>query len=167
MKALSVRQPWASLIASGKKTIEVRSWRTHYRGPLLICAAKRPSGLGPVGVALAIVNLIDVRPFNPRDARAACCNAAPDGFAWVLRDVRRIDPFPVAGKLKMFEVPLPRGSVRGTKHAPGETRAATVRERILPSERSSYRSLTVAAPTYLSDIRTTRRPGRRSRGSCE
>ncbi len=107
MKALSVRQPWASLIASGKKTIEVRSWRTHYRGPLLICAAKRPSGLGPIGVALAVVNLLDVRRFKPGDARAACVEATGDDFAWVLGNVRRIDPFPVAGKLKMFDVPLP------------------------------------------------------------
>src|SRR5262245_57524232 len=98
MKALSVRQPWASLIASGKKTIEVRSWRTHYRGPLLICAAKRPIGLGPVGVAMAVVNLLDVRRFNPDDSPAACVEATPDVFAWVLSDVRRIDPFPVTGK---------------------------------------------------------------------
>jgi len=36
MKALSVKQPWANKIASGEKTIEVRTWYTHYRGPLLI-----------------------------------------------------------------------------------------------------------------------------------
>lgn len=41
--ALSVRQPWADRIARGIKTIELRTWRTNYRGPLLICAAsKRP-----------------------------------------------------------------------------------------------------------------------------
>jgi len=38
MKALTVRQPWAHHIAQGLKTIEVRSWRTSYRGPLLITA---------------------------------------------------------------------------------------------------------------------------------
>jgi len=40
MKALTLRQPWASLIALGHKTIETRSWRTHYRGPIAIHAAK-------------------------------------------------------------------------------------------------------------------------------
>lgn len=32
--ALSVRQPWAELILRGQKTIELRSWKTGYRGPL-------------------------------------------------------------------------------------------------------------------------------------
>ena len=41
MKALSVTQPWATLIATGQKQIETRSWGTRYRGPLYIHAAKR------------------------------------------------------------------------------------------------------------------------------
>lgn len=40
MKVLSVKQPWAEFIASGRKTVETRTWRTKYRGPLLICADK-------------------------------------------------------------------------------------------------------------------------------
>lgn len=39
MRALTVRQPWASLIALGVKRIETRSWDTQYRGPLAIHAA--------------------------------------------------------------------------------------------------------------------------------
>ena len=42
LKALSVQQPWANLIADGNKTIEVRSKSTSYRGPLLIVSSKRP-----------------------------------------------------------------------------------------------------------------------------
>jgi hypothetical protein len=41
IKAISLWQPWASAIALGAKTIETRSWRTSYRGPLAIHAAKR------------------------------------------------------------------------------------------------------------------------------
>jgi hypothetical protein len=41
MKAITVRQPFAWLIVSGRKDVENRSWRTHYRGPLLIHAAKK------------------------------------------------------------------------------------------------------------------------------
>lgn len=41
MKALTIRQPWASLIAEGVKTIETRSWATKHRGPLAIHASKR------------------------------------------------------------------------------------------------------------------------------
>lgn len=40
MKALSLTQPWATLIAVGAKTIETRSWSTPYRGPLAIHASK-------------------------------------------------------------------------------------------------------------------------------
>jgi hypothetical protein len=40
VKALSIRQPWAWLIVTGYKDIENRSWRTNYRGPLLIHAGR-------------------------------------------------------------------------------------------------------------------------------
>ena len=40
MKALSIRQPWAWLIVNGHKDIENRSWRTRYRGPVLIHASQ-------------------------------------------------------------------------------------------------------------------------------
>ncbi|HBA70804.1 MAG TPA: 2-oxoglutarate dehydrogenase E1 [Geobacter sp.] len=40
MKAISLWQPWASLIMTGAKKIETRGWPTKYRGPLVICAAK-------------------------------------------------------------------------------------------------------------------------------
>lgn len=40
IKALSLHQPWASLIALGAKKYETRSWPTNYRGDLLICATK-------------------------------------------------------------------------------------------------------------------------------
>lgn len=40
MRALSLWEPWASLMRAGAKKIETRSWGTSYRGPLLICAAK-------------------------------------------------------------------------------------------------------------------------------
>lgn len=42
MKSISLHEPWASLIRTGAKTWETRSWKTNYRGPLLICAAKKP-----------------------------------------------------------------------------------------------------------------------------
>ena len=40
MKALSVRQPWASLIVLGLKDIENRSWATRQRGTVLVHASK-------------------------------------------------------------------------------------------------------------------------------
>lgn len=40
LKALTVTQPWASLVQRRAKRIETRSWYTHYRGHLVIHAAK-------------------------------------------------------------------------------------------------------------------------------
>jgi hypothetical protein len=41
MKAISLWQPWASLMAIGAKRIETRHWYTHQRGLVAIHAAKR------------------------------------------------------------------------------------------------------------------------------
>jgi hypothetical protein len=48
VKAITLWQPWASLVALGVKSIETRSWSTSYRGPLAIHAAKKVVK-GPVG----------------------------------------------------------------------------------------------------------------------
>lgn len=40
MKALSIKQPWAWLIAHGYKDVENRTWQTNYRGEFLIHAGK-------------------------------------------------------------------------------------------------------------------------------
>lgn len=42
MRAISVWQPWASLLVTGQKEYETRSWKTDYRGPIAIHAAKKP-----------------------------------------------------------------------------------------------------------------------------
>ena len=38
MKVLTVKEPWASLIINGYKMYEFRSWKTKYRGKILIHA---------------------------------------------------------------------------------------------------------------------------------
>lgn len=108
MKALSIRQPWASLIASGRKTIEVRTWSTSYRGPLLICASRRPDIDGlPTGLAVCTVNLVDVRPITTSDSDAACVNVTPGAqFAWVLDAATPLDfSLPISGRLGLFDLP--------------------------------------------------------------
>lgn len=40
MKAVTIKQPWATLIALGEKKFETRSWATKYRGPIAIHAGK-------------------------------------------------------------------------------------------------------------------------------
>ncbi|OPZ65919.1 MAG: ASCH domain protein [Firmicutes bacterium ADurb.Bin506] len=43
MKAITLWQPWATLIACGAKHYETRSWPTSYRGPIAIHAATKPA----------------------------------------------------------------------------------------------------------------------------
>ncbi len=103
MKALSVKQPWANLIASGKKTIETRVWATDYRGHLLIVSSKKPK-IEPAGHAIAVVELVDCRPMTMEDQDAACCPIYPGAFSWILRNIRRVKPFPVRGQLGLYDV---------------------------------------------------------------
>ena len=45
MFALTVRQPWASLIVFGHKTLDSRGFNTFYRGPVAIHASNSTGGL--------------------------------------------------------------------------------------------------------------------------
>jgi len=40
MKCLSLKQPFADLLALGEKTVELRKWNTKFRGEFLIHASK-------------------------------------------------------------------------------------------------------------------------------
>lgn len=103
MKALSVKQPWASLIASGKKTVETRVWSTEYRGELLIVSSKTPK-IEPAGCALAVAELVECRSMTKEDEKQACCEIYPNAISWVLRNIRPIKPFPVRGQLGVYDV---------------------------------------------------------------
>lgn len=109
MKALSLYQPWASMIARKQKTIETRTRRTSYRGELLICSSLKPEIPGlPLGKALCVVEVIDCRPMEPRDEKAAQCSFYDKRFSWILYNIRRIEPFAVRGRQGLFNVPVNR-----------------------------------------------------------
>ena len=103
MKALSIKQPWANMIAAGEKTIETRTWATPYRGRLLLVSSKRPP-IEPAGCAVAIADLVDCRPMTRADEQFAMCRIYPNAFSWVLKNVLPLDPFPVKGSLGVFNV---------------------------------------------------------------
>lgn len=108
MKALSLKQPWANLIASGKKTIETRKWKTNYRGDLIICSSKNPN-IYPAGYAICVVELYDCQPMAKKDEKDACVEVYPKAWSWFLRNIRLIDPiFPVKGALSFFEIDIPK-----------------------------------------------------------
>lgn len=107
MKCLSVRQPWANIIAAGTKTIETRSWWTKYRGPLLIASCKKPA-IEPAGKILAIVTLTACRLMSPRDKEAACCDYIPGWYSWVFSKIYKLqDPQPVKGSQGIYNVDWP------------------------------------------------------------
>lgn len=98
---LTVRQPWASLIAHGLKDVENRRWATPHRGRLLVHAASRscPRGMAewgclldewPIGGVVGTCDLVDCT----RDPRGEWHE---DGMvAWVLRraEVLPFTPLP-------------------------------------------------------------------------
>lgn len=105
MKAISINEPWASMILKGKKTIETRTWKTKHRGPLLLCASKRPQSKIS-GMAFAVADLMDCRDMTIDDEPAACCKIYPSAKAWILINIRLIDRFPVKGKQGIFKCPI-------------------------------------------------------------
>lgn len=120
MKALSVMNPWAQWIADGKKTIERRTWDTQYRGPLLICSSKGwdRGAITPTeardlkyryGVALCVVDLVDVRELTEDDTHHSLCAYEAGCFAWVLKNPRPVAPIAVKGRLGLFDVEVPDG----------------------------------------------------------
>lgn len=40
MRVITLKQPWATLVAEGLKKYEFRSWKLNYRGEILIHAGK-------------------------------------------------------------------------------------------------------------------------------
>lgn len=125
MIALSVKQPWAHLIAIGRKTIETRTWNTAYRGPILICAGmnldKAASSwawsnvpqdeVTVTGMAVAVANLAATGIMAEVHEAAAFCDAFPGLFAWRFDCVQRIKPFPVRGQLGLFKHIVQQGQI--------------------------------------------------------
>lgn len=63
MKALTILEPWASLVAHNEKQIETRSWATNYRGPLLIHASARLPKEGKV-LCRNFAKLLGIEKYN-------------------------------------------------------------------------------------------------------
>lgn len=107
MKAITIRQPWASMIMSGQKTIETRTWSTKHRGMLLIHSSARPKNQGPTGVIMGVVKLLDVRPMERRDKKEACCDYAPGLYAWRIVKVAKLAVYiPCPGRLGLWDAEL-------------------------------------------------------------
>lgn len=119
MQAVTLHQPWASLIANGSKQYETRNWKTDYRGLIAIHAGKKQDTSNsqllelaevkniselPAGAVVAIVELTDCILMTEEfiaaqsETEKACGNWTPNRYAWKLENVRAIEPVTIAGK---------------------------------------------------------------------
>jgi hypothetical protein len=148
LKALSIHPYFAGMIFAGKKTVECRTWKTDYRGDILICStAKRWKGTIS-GHALCVVRLADVVPFEKKHLEAACMQKndfAPGLYAWILTDLRIIRPIPLKGKLSLWNYD---GEVEILEEPPSPIIALI--ELILSVNSSIFKSLlSFRVPIYL------------------
>ncbi|MBO3751112.1 ASCH domain-containing protein [Streptosporangiaceae bacterium NEAU-GS5] len=118
--ALSIRQPWAELILQGRKTIELRTWETDYRGSFWLHAGKavdldldRSFGTSdpPRGAFVGRTTLVDISPIDAqrwerwRGQHLDSGHYQPGLFAWHLSSAERLrQPVPAPGRLKLFKV---------------------------------------------------------------
>lgn len=102
MKALSIKEPYVSMILKGKKVIETRTWKTNYRGKVLLCASKNPKSKIS-GKAFAVADILDCLPMVKDDERFACCEIYNRAYSWFLGNIKIIKPFEVKGQLGLFE----------------------------------------------------------------
>lgn len=142
MKALTISQPYASLIASGEKWIENRHWTTQYRGPLAIHAGKgnqymdtREMAAMPTGCVIAIAELVGCLPLDIlRKHRSSqvldklgvsvdefLANVHAEGpWCWVLQGARRIKPIAARGQQGIWTFYPPNEGVVYEVNQPGE-----------------------------------------------
>ena len=113
MKALSLKQPYAELVVSGRKKIELRKWNTKFRGEFLIHASKIPDERAmkkfgfrdlPAGCVVGRANLINVKKYNSKrelltDKHLHLGSETYGYYGFFLSDIKRIKPIPCKGKL--------------------------------------------------------------------
>ena len=116
-KVLSIRQPWAALIVRGIKPVDNRTWRTDYRGIVLIHAAQaydhdnsdpvieRLYNIDPdaldYGAVIGMAYLADIvtqhrSPFFKGP------------YGWVFSQPRPVKPVPMRGYVRLFNARLPK-----------------------------------------------------------
>lgn len=109
MKVITLKQPWATLVAEGIKQYEFRSWKYNYRGEILIHAGagidkdamKKVESLNleyPQKRIIAKVTIEDCLELNEKLNKEICSsnimvygNKNRTGFVWKLKDVSKLN----------------------------------------------------------------------------
>lgn len=125
MKVITIKQPWASLIAEGLKEYEFRTWNTKYRGDILIHAGKSIDKKAverfkeynleyPTGCIIAKATLTDsiyvdddfvkeVGPTNPNVYKGIIERDNWEGYGFKLENIKKINPIYINGKLSLWD----------------------------------------------------------------
>ena len=125
MKAITIKQPFASLIAAGLKEYEFRTWKTKYRGEILIHAGKGVDKKAmkkfkhlnleyPSGCIIAKVTLSDCikvgdelrKELSERNAEiysSIIKHTEWEGYGFKLENIVKTEPIPAKGKLSIWE----------------------------------------------------------------
>ena len=121
MKVITVKQPYATLIAEGLKKYEFRTWNTKYRGDILIHAGKTVDKKAierfkdynfeyPTGCIIAKAKITDVEyvddefvnkvgPTNPLVYKGIIEKKDWDGYGFKIENVKKIKPIYINGQL--------------------------------------------------------------------
>lgn len=125
MKVITIKQPFATLIAQGLKEYEFRTWKTNYRGEILIHAGKtidkdamkRYEYLDldyPTGCIIAKANLTDCvyvdsdlkKELERKDKIVyyGIINSTKDEYGFKLDNIEKIEPIKINGKLGIWNL---------------------------------------------------------------
>ena len=125
MKVITIKQPWATLIAEGYKEYEFRTWRTKFRGEILIHAGKGVDKDAvkkfehlnleyPTGCIIAKANITDcvsvddklrseLKKKDPLVYNGVIKRTDWTGFGFKIENVKKVNPIPVNGKLSLWD----------------------------------------------------------------
>ena len=125
MKCLSLKQPFADLLALGEKTVELRKWNTKFRGEFLIHASKNIDvdacerldieiNKLSIGAIIGSAFLYDVRVYSNKEdfnrdkqKHFSIISKYIDGYKYgfLIRNAKMFKkPVRYPGKLRFFEV---------------------------------------------------------------
>ena len=130
MKTLTIKQPFATLIVEGLKEYEFRTWKTNYRGEILIHAGKAvdkkamkkyeylgleyPKGciIGKATITDCIKIDDDARKILKEKNSIIYSNIIEDknwnGYGFKLENVEKLENIEVCGKLSFWEFDYPQ-----------------------------------------------------------
>ena len=127
MKCLSLKQPFAELLVSGKKTIELRKWNTKFRGKFLIHSSKNLDKERAIslnidytnlsqGAIMGTAELYDIKQYKSnsdfeRDKNKHYADIKKFDsykFGFMVKNAHKSrTPMPYSGRLRFFEVEYP------------------------------------------------------------